>query len=227
MGLLPVNHSPVNSAVWLSCHVIYIWPEALNRFCIILKCKSGKDLKIGKKEKEKAFCMFSKSIILQYNLILVWIRLQTVCSSQPSKVQNTIIHLVINLPKTPEDPASVSRGFAWLARYQASLKAVGAVDGCHVRTKPPSSPESKCYRNRTQFPSIILQAVCDHQGHFFHTMVAGLSWSMILRWFRTAYCTTSQSTLIQGISFSWMSATHASNTLLQKARGSWMWKPSA
>ncbi|KAG7483551.1 hypothetical protein MATL_G00039540 [Megalops atlanticus] len=52
-----------------------------------------------------------------------------------------IRHKVIHLPKTPEDLVAVSRGFAGLARRRAFLKAAGAIDGCHVRFKPPSGPD--------------------------------------------------------------------------------------
>ncbi|XP_056456851.1 uncharacterized protein LOC130390755 [Gadus chalcogrammus] len=50
-----------------------------------------------------------------------------------------------------------------LVRHRAFEKAAGAIDGCHVRIKPPSGPDGHCYRNRKLFSSIILQAVCDHQ----------------------------------------------------------------
>lgn len=50
-------------------------------------------------------------------------------------------------------------------------KEVVAIDGCHIRIKPPSGPDGQCYRNRKLFPSIILQAVCDHQGRFIDTYV--------------------------------------------------------
>ncbi|CAM4635429.1 unnamed protein product [Leuciscus chuanchicus] len=82
-----------------------------------------------------------------------------------------IRHQVIHLPNTPEDLEAVCRGFAGLARHRAFLKAAGAIDGCHVRIKPPSGPDGQCYRNRKLFPSIILQAVCDHQGRFIDTYV--------------------------------------------------------
>ncbi|CAI5685610.1 unnamed protein product [Oreochromis niloticus] len=82
-----------------------------------------------------------------------------------------IRHQVIHLPKTPEDLEAVSRGFAGLARHRAFLKAVGAIDGCHIRIKCPSGLDGQCYRNRKLFPSIILQAVCDHQGCFIDTYV--------------------------------------------------------
>eukprot|EP00064_Thunnus_orientalis_P013643 superscaffoldBa00002254_g13683 len=51
------------------------------------------------------------------------------------------------------------------------MKVAGVIDGCHVRIKPPSCPGGHCYRNRRLLPSIILQAVCDHQGHFTDTYV--------------------------------------------------------
>lgn len=82
-----------------------------------------------------------------------------------------IRHQVIHLPRTPEDLDVLSHGFAGLARHRAFLKAAGAIDGCHVHIKPPSGPDGQCYRNRKLFPSILLQAVCDHQGRFIDTYV--------------------------------------------------------
>ncbi|XP_071374677.1 putative nuclease HARBI1 [Centroberyx affinis] len=82
-----------------------------------------------------------------------------------------IRHRVIHFPRTPEDLEAVSHGFAGLARHQAFRRAVGAIDGCHVRIKPPGGPDGQCYRNRKLFPSIILQAVCDHRGRFIDTYV--------------------------------------------------------
>ena len=41
------------------------------------------------------------------------------------------------------------------------MKAIGAIDGCHISIRPPSTcPEN--YINRKQFHSVILQAVCDN-----------------------------------------------------------------
>uniref|UniRef100_A0AAZ1WV53 DDE Tnp4 domain-containing protein n=1 Tax=Oreochromis aureus TaxID=47969 RepID=A0AAZ1WV53_OREAU len=71
-----------------------------------------------------------------------------------------IRHQVIHLPRTPEDLHIVSHGFKELARHRAFLKAAGAIDCCHVRIK-----------SRKLVPSIILQAVCDHQGRFIDTYV--------------------------------------------------------
>ncbi|CAJ1059690.1 protein ALP1-like isoform X1 [Xyrichtys novacula] len=80
-----------------------------------------------------------------------------------------IRHRVIYLPRSADDLAAVTQGFAGLARHRAFLKAAGAIDGCHVRIKSPSGPDGHCYINRILFASIILQAVCDHQGRFIDT----------------------------------------------------------
>ncbi|XP_024866356.1 protein ALP1-like [Kryptolebias marmoratus] len=82
-----------------------------------------------------------------------------------------VCHQVIHLPKNPEDLEVVSHGFAGLARHRAFVKAAGAINGCHIQIKPLSSPDGQCYRNRKLFPSIILQAVCDHRGRFIDTYV--------------------------------------------------------
>ncbi len=82
-----------------------------------------------------------------------------------------IRHKVIYLPKTPKDLEAVSHGFAGLGRHRDFMKAAGVIDGCHVHIKPPSSHDGQCYRRRKLFLSIILQAVCDHQGCFIDTYV--------------------------------------------------------
>ncbi|XP_041941430.1 putative nuclease HARBI1 [Alosa sapidissima] len=82
-----------------------------------------------------------------------------------------ICHKVIHLPKTPEELEAVTRGFAGLARHRVAPAACWKIDGCHVHIKAPSGRDGQCYRNRKVFPSIILQAVCDHQGRFIDTYV--------------------------------------------------------
>jgi len=42
---------------------------------------------------------------------------------------------VIRLPSTAEGQREVSEGFARLARHGAFARAMGAIDGCHVRIK--------------------------------------------------------------------------------------------
>ncbi|CAI5641399.1 unnamed protein product [Oreochromis niloticus] len=90
---------------------------------------------------------------------------------QVTKEVLAIRYQVIHLPTSPEDLEVVPRGVAGLACHRAFMKAVGAIDGCHIRIKCPSGPDGQCYRNRKLFPSIILQAVCDHRGCFIDTYV--------------------------------------------------------
>ncbi|KAL0199110.1 hypothetical protein M9458_007650, partial [Cirrhinus mrigala] len=47
---------------------------------------------------------------------------------------------------------------------------VGAIDGCHIRMKPPAN-NSHCYYNRKLFHSIQLQAITDHHGKFLDVFV--------------------------------------------------------
>uniref|UniRef100_A0A3P9D1X9 DDE Tnp4 domain-containing protein n=1 Tax=Maylandia zebra TaxID=106582 RepID=A0A3P9D1X9_9CICH len=115
-------------------------------------------------------------------------------------------HQVIHLPRTPKDQDAMSNGFAQLAGHRAFVKAAGAIDCCHVRIKPTSGPDAQCYRNRKLFPSIILQAVCDHQGYFIDTYVGwpgSVHDSRVLR--------NSPFTLLQGTSSLQMEGTHVSS----------------
>ncbi|KAJ8367962.1 hypothetical protein SKAU_G00079900 [Synaphobranchus kaupii] len=64
----------------------------------------------------------------------------------------------------------IGAGFARLAHSAAFSTAVGAIDGCQVRVKPPHT-DSQCYLNRKLFFSIQLQAVCDHTGKFLDIFV--------------------------------------------------------
>ncbi len=67
-------------------------------------------------------------------------------------------------------------GFAQLAGSPAFRRAVGAIDGCHIRMKPPAN-NSHCYYNRKRFHSIQLQAITDHRGKFIDIFV-GYPWSV-------------------------------------------------
>ena len=53
----------------------------------------------------------------------------------------------------------VTCGFVGLARHRAFSKAAEVINSCHVRIKPPCSPDGHCCKNRKLFSSIILQAV--------------------------------------------------------------------
>ncbi|KAL0150458.1 hypothetical protein M9458_054275 [Cirrhinus mrigala] len=69
-----------------------------------------------------------------------------------------------------DDLEAVGAGFAHLARSPAFSRVVGAIDGCHIRMKPPAN-NSHCYYNRKLFHSIQLQAITDHHGKFFDVFV--------------------------------------------------------
>uniref|UniRef100_A0A8C1UT45 DDE Tnp4 domain-containing protein n=1 Tax=Cyprinus carpio TaxID=7962 RepID=A0A8C1UT45_CYPCA len=77
----------------------------------------------------------------------------------------------VHFPPTQEELQVVGDGFARLANHQAFGKTAGAVDGCHIRIKCPGGPDGHDYKNRKLFPSVVLQAVCDHQGRFIDIFV--------------------------------------------------------
>lgn len=77
----------------------------------------------------------------------------------------------VHFPRTQEELQVIGDGFARLANHQAFGKAAGAVDGCHIRIKCPGGPDGHDYNNRKLFPSVVLQAVCDHQGRFIDIFV--------------------------------------------------------
>ncbi|KAL0152451.1 hypothetical protein M9458_052174, partial [Cirrhinus mrigala] len=81
-----------------------------------------------------------------------------------SKAVLGILRKVICFP-TGDDLEAVGAGFAQLAGSPAFSRAVGAIDGCHIRIKPPEN-NSHCYYNRKLFHSIQLQAITDHRGKF-------------------------------------------------------------
>lgn len=87
------------------------------------------------------------------------------------EVLESLLHhrsILIRLPGTEEERRAVGDGFAKLANNVAFKRALGAIDGCHIRIKAPVS-EANCYFNRKLFYSVVLQAVCDHNGRFIDT----------------------------------------------------------
>lgn len=80
-----------------------------------------------------------------------------------------ILRRVIAFP-TGDDLVAVGEGFAQLAGSPAFSSAVGAIDGCHIRIKPPAAT-AQCYLNRKLFHSIQLQAITDHRGKFIDIFV--------------------------------------------------------
>lgn len=79
------------------------------------------------------------------------------------------LHRAISFPK-PADLDTVGNGFAQLAGTPVLNKAVGAIDGCHVRIKPPSVHRLD-YLNYKGFYSINMQGLCDHTGRFLDVFV--------------------------------------------------------
>ncbi len=77
---------------------------------------------------------------------------------------------VIQFPDA-QDLDEVVLGFENLANSPIFSKCVGAIDGCHVRIKPPAGPTGQDYINRKLFPSIQMQAVCDGKGRFLNVFV--------------------------------------------------------
>ena len=77
----------------------------------------------------------------------------------------------IKLPSNDEEVKAMGEGFALLAGHPAFAKAAGAIDGSHIRIKCPGGPDGQDYVNRKWYPSMVLQAVCDHQGRFIDTFV--------------------------------------------------------
>ncbi|KAL1268774.1 hypothetical protein QQF64_034137 [Cirrhinus molitorella] len=86
-----------------------------------------------------------------------------------SKAAIGILRRVISFP-TGDDLEAVGAGFAHLAGSPAFSRAVGAIDGCHIRIKPPAN-NSHCYYNRKLFHSIQPQAITDYQGKFLDVFV--------------------------------------------------------
>lgn len=88
------------------------------------------------------------------------------------KVANKIctnLHRAISFPKTGELHA-VGQGFAQLSGSPAFSNVVGAIDGSHIRIKPPARHRID-YLNYKGFYSINMQAICDSSGKFLDIFV--------------------------------------------------------
>lgn len=115
-------------------------------------------------------------------IFLYWLAYRVVASAFaiPKSTVHRIVHkvsrAVLTLLKNMvhllqgEEVEEIGAGFARLADSPAFRMAVGAIDGCHIRMKPPAVNAS-CYFNRKLFHSVLLQAVCDHRGRFLDICV--------------------------------------------------------
>ncbi|XDV39295.1 hypothetical protein PO909_008552, partial [Leuciscus waleckii] len=81
-----------------------------------------------------------------------------------SKAIMGILRRVICFP-TGDDVEAVGAGFAQLSGSPAFSRTVVAIDGCHIRIKPPAN-NSHCFFNRNLFHSIT-----DHRGKFLDVFV--------------------------------------------------------
>ncbi|XP_062314593.1 putative nuclease HARBI1 [Osmerus eperlanus] len=72
--------------------------------------------------------------------------------------------------RSPNTLEEVGLGFGQLARHKAFNKAVGAIDCCHIRIKPPEHNQLD-YLNYKRFHSIKLQGICDSSGRFLDICV--------------------------------------------------------
>ncbi|KAL2082784.1 hypothetical protein ACEWY4_022602 [Coilia grayii] len=75
----------------------------------------------------------------------------------------------ISLPGLKDLPA-VGQGFVALSGTPAFNNVVGAIDGSHIRIKPPA-PHRLDYLNYKGFYSINMQAICDADGRFLDIFV--------------------------------------------------------
>ncbi|XP_063059675.1 putative nuclease HARBI1 [Engraulis encrasicolus] len=70
----------------------------------------------------------------------------------------------------PENLAAVGQKFVALSGTPAFHNVVGAIDGCHIRVKPPAQHRLD-YLNYKGFYSINMQAICDAEGRFLDIFV--------------------------------------------------------
>ncbi|KAL7393200.1 hypothetical protein ABVT39_007801 [Epinephelus coioides] len=82
----------------------------------------------------------------------------------------TKLGTLISLPSQDMLP-DIGMGFCQLARSPVFTRAAGAIDGCHIRIKPPGNQHRADYINYKLFPSIQLQATCDATGRFLDISV--------------------------------------------------------
>ena len=95
-------------------------------------------------------------------------------------VTNALIARKDQFIKWPTDNHTQNKiryGFFQQANFPNVL---GCIDGTHVRIQRPSEEEGS-YINRKSYPSINVQAVCDHEGNYFDykTLFAAFFFSVL------------------------------------------------
>ncbi len=77
---------------------------------------------------------------------------------------------MVSLP-SPDELPNVCQGFCRLAQSPVFSNAAGALDGCHIRIKPPGNVHKADYVNYKLFPSIQMQVISDATGRFLDIFV--------------------------------------------------------
>lgn len=74
-----------------------------------------------------------------------------------------LFNIFIKMPTTEEEKRTASLEFHRIARFP---KCIGALDCTHIKISSPGGNEPEIYRNRKNFFSINVQAVCDANCKF-------------------------------------------------------------
>ncbi|XP_022541012.2 putative nuclease HARBI1 [Astyanax mexicanus] len=98
----------------------------------------------------------------------------------PKSTIHRIVHIIaqkiwINLKQAisfpqPEELHAVGQGFVQLSGTRAFRNVVGAIDGSHIRIKPPQHHQID-YLNYKGFYSLNMQAICDSNGRFLDIFI--------------------------------------------------------
>lgn len=74
----------------------------------------------------------------------------------------------INFPNTQEEKDEVHQGFFNIAKVP---RCIGALDCTHIKIRNPGGSDAELYRNRKQFFSFNVQAICDSSLAFQNIVV--------------------------------------------------------
>lgn len=130
--------------------------------------QSDRNLTLGGKGTSRCLCCTGSYRVVSQTFNIPKISVHDIVF-RVSKAVLGILRSVICSP-TGDDLEAVRAGFAQVSGSPAFSSAVGAIDGCHIRMKPPAI-DSHCYFSRKLFHSIQLQDITDHQGKFIDIFV--------------------------------------------------------